>query len=202
MNNIPKIIHQVWVGDKPAPKHWMDTWKEMHPTWGYVLWDNEMVRNYDFVNKDKILKLLGERKFHGVADIVRYEVLSDIGGVALPADSECMLPIDELISIGDYDSFACYEDETKFGDRLTPLMGATKNNELMLRLVEKMRQKETVNEPWIDSGNVFLTEVAKGYDRLMIYPSHFFMFNPMRQTSNPGDKHYCYQYSGTTYDLY
>ena len=25
---IPKIIHQLWIGPKPAPTKFMDTWKE------------------------------------------------------------------------------------------------------------------------------------------------------------------------------
>ena len=28
---IPKIIHQIWIGPKPAPTKFMDTWKEKNP---------------------------------------------------------------------------------------------------------------------------------------------------------------------------
>ena len=28
---IPKIIHQIWIGPKPAPTKFMDTWKEENP---------------------------------------------------------------------------------------------------------------------------------------------------------------------------
>jgi len=40
---IQKIIHQIWVGPKPAPFKWMDTWKKMNPGWDYILWDNKKV---------------------------------------------------------------------------------------------------------------------------------------------------------------
>jgi len=40
---IPKIIHQVWIGPKPAPLKWMDTWKKFNPDWEYVLWDNKKI---------------------------------------------------------------------------------------------------------------------------------------------------------------
>lgn len=30
--NIPKIIHQIWIGTALArPKHWMNTWRDMNP---------------------------------------------------------------------------------------------------------------------------------------------------------------------------
>ena len=33
--SIPKIIHQLWIGPKPAPTKLMNTWKEKHEKLGY-----------------------------------------------------------------------------------------------------------------------------------------------------------------------
>ena len=32
---IPKIIHQLWIGPKPAPTVFMNTWKEKHEPLGF-----------------------------------------------------------------------------------------------------------------------------------------------------------------------
>ena len=34
--SIPKIIHQLWIGPKPAPINLMNTWKEKHPDFEYI----------------------------------------------------------------------------------------------------------------------------------------------------------------------
>ena len=40
---IPKIIHQLWIGDKPRPAGPMHRWKEMNPNFEYFLWDEKMI---------------------------------------------------------------------------------------------------------------------------------------------------------------
>ncbi len=32
---IPKIIHQIWIGPKPAPTKFMDTWRDKNPDFEY-----------------------------------------------------------------------------------------------------------------------------------------------------------------------
>lgn len=36
--SIPRIIHQIWIGPKPAPTKFMDTWKDKHPDFEYIRW--------------------------------------------------------------------------------------------------------------------------------------------------------------------
>ena len=35
---IPKIIHQIWIGPRPAPEKLMATWKEKNPSFEYIRW--------------------------------------------------------------------------------------------------------------------------------------------------------------------
>ena len=44
---IPKIIHQLWIGTKPAPTNHMDTWKNMNPEFEYIRWSEEELMNRD-----------------------------------------------------------------------------------------------------------------------------------------------------------
>lgn len=47
---IPKIIHQVWEEKtEPLPDFLMElgqTWKEQHPDWTYLFWDEEKIASF------------------------------------------------------------------------------------------------------------------------------------------------------------
>ena len=54
-HKIPKIIHQIWVGDDPIPEHcgrYVTKMKEMHPDWNVKLWGNEV---FELYGEDKYL---------------------------------------------------------------------------------------------------------------------------------------------------
>ena len=44
--SIPKIIHQLWIGTKPAPITLMNTWKEKNPDFEYIFWNEQ-----EFINR-------------------------------------------------------------------------------------------------------------------------------------------------------
>lgn len=201
MAQIPKIIHQVWVGDKKRPDQWMDTWKEFHPDWEYVLWDNKAVRGREWRNQKHLDYMWAWSKWHGVADIIRYEILHEQGGVALPADSECVNPIDELL---EPEFFTCYENEAHFPGRLCPVMGSVPRHPFLDEVIEQLKEKKEVNEPWIDTGNCHLTEVyEKTKEDVVVYPSYYFLPNHrLGGNWNGKDKAYALQFSGTTFGLY
>lgn len=88
---IPRIIHQIWLGPLKPPQDAMDSWKQKHSGWEYLLWteDNlpELVNNQAFLDSDN---------FPQKADILRYEILQQFGGVYMDADVYCLKPIDDL----------------------------------------------------------------------------------------------------------
>src|SRR5450759_397044 len=91
---IPQVIHQIWLGgEPPAPlSTWLDGWQKYHPQWEYQLWTD-----------DNRPKLTNEQAFLRAptpamkADLLRYELLRDHGGVYIDADFECHHTIDDLI---------------------------------------------------------------------------------------------------------
>ena len=96
--SIPKIIHQLWIGHKPAPINLMNTWKEKHPDFEYIYWNEEefVKRDFKFKCQDKIDEI---EEINGKADIMRWEILYKFGGVFLDADSICIEPFDhELLN--------------------------------------------------------------------------------------------------------
>ncbi len=41
MSKIPKIIHQIWIGPKPRPSKFMETWAKKNPDFEYILWNED-----------------------------------------------------------------------------------------------------------------------------------------------------------------
>ena len=74
MTSIPKIIHQLWIGDKPPPTKMMDTWYNMNPEYEYIRWTESLIKEkgIKFVCNKRILEM---EEINGKADIMRWEIL-------------------------------------------------------------------------------------------------------------------------------
>lgn len=203
-----RIIHQCWVGPNPMPQDWMQTWKNKHPSWEFILWDNNRVRDYPFVNKDKIDDLIERGLYHGAADIIRYEALYNYGGFAAEADAVCVNPIDELMDIKE-DCFTSWVQEKKGKSIMTNLLslflGASKGCRLMNEAILGLRMRtKKIKEPWLSTGNLFFTQLVNNLSYpIKIYPSYYFSpthYNGKRYEGT--DKIYSEHYWGTTNKLY
>ncbi|KAA8495534.1 Inositol phosphoceramide mannosyltransferase 3 [Porphyridium purpureum] len=85
--DIPKVIHQIWIGPREAPCVWLDSWRIEYlgrfSGWKYELWSDSEVHSMDMVNRDLYDK---EQKYQCKADILRLELLYKYGGVYIDAD--------------------------------------------------------------------------------------------------------------------
>lgn len=93
---IPKIIHQIWLGKNPFPqkfKRITQKWIQMHPGWQYKLWTDSNVNEISLINKKFFYEStnMGER-----SDILRLEILDQIGGLYVDVDYECLRSFDIL----------------------------------------------------------------------------------------------------------
>ena len=53
MNKIPKIIHQIWGGEKELPKSYQilsETWRRDYPDWQYEFWDDKRINEFVLKN--------------------------------------------------------------------------------------------------------------------------------------------------------
>ena len=174
---IPKIIHQIWLGDQGIrPNLLIETWKNLNPTWEHKIWTEEnMPRLRNQAQFDSVNELAGK------ADILRYELLFNYGGFFIDADSECILPLEDYLI--DNDSFCCWENEiTRTGLMANGYLAATKHNKLIEQLILTIStmpvealQKLPPKASWQVLGPMLLTKLAQNYEKLVVYPSHYFI---------------------------
>jgi len=132
---IPKIIHQIWVGDQSKkPENLMRTWRDNHPNWEYVLWTEKEIEDFGLINKARysIHPMLS-----GKADIARYEILFRFGGFFIDADSISIKPLDDLL---DNSFISVYESE-KYRKNLVAngYIGVEKSSKAMFDMIVRIR---------------------------------------------------------------
>lgn len=92
---IPKVIHQIWVGGPFPEKYlkWQKTVRNLHPGWEYKLWTDADIDQLNLINRDLYNQTNDMRE---KANIARYEILYQFGGVYLDTDIEGIQPLDIL----------------------------------------------------------------------------------------------------------
>lgn len=90
---IPKIIHQIWIGNKENPcQDWTELMREMNPELTYILHGNELIDRY----KDDVLLKIQLKRGAGYSSItnrLRLLLLRDEGGMYVDVDVEPLKPL-------------------------------------------------------------------------------------------------------------
>jgi mannosyltransferase OCH1-like enzyme len=206
--SVPKIIHQIWIGPKPAPINLMNTWKEKNPDFEYIFWNEEEFakRNIKFICQNRINEM---EEYCGKADIMRWEILYRFGGIYIDADSFCVEPIDDILCSN---SFAGWENEIRRNGLIAVgTMGFCVNHEIPRIAIEIIKNNEvsyakTQKRAWQNTGPLLLTNI---YNKLPdkkifnILPSYLFL--PHHYTGEKYNGHgkiYAYQAWGSTFESY
>jgi mannosyltransferase OCH1-like enzyme len=208
--SIPRIIHQIWIGTKPIPIKFMDTWKNKHPNFEYIRWTEQEMEKRCFVSKcqNRIDEM---EEINGKADIIRWEILYEYGGYFFDADSICIEPIDDVLM--KTKCFAGWENENaKPGLIATGTMGFPPKHPLVKEAIEWIKNncvsvEKTGYAAWITVGPCLLTNMYNTgkYTDMTIFPSYYFL--PTHHTGLKYEGHskiYQYQEWGSTkhnYDI-
>ena len=207
---IPRIIHQLWIGDKPAPTNFMDTWRDKNSTFVYMRWNEDLIKKHSniFSCQNRVDEM---EEINGKADILRWEILYQYGGVFLDADSICIEPIDDILM--DTNCFAGWEQEqVRPGLIATGTMGFPAKHPLVKQAVEWIKRnpvsvKETGQRAWLTVGPMLLTNMYNSnylFKREMtIFPSYTFL--PIHCSGleyNGHGKVYAFQEWGSTKENY
>jgi mannosyltransferase OCH1-like enzyme len=97
MATIPKIIHYVWVGEKPLSplaKRCIKSWEKHLPDYELKLWNeanSPMEHHY-------VRAMYAQKKWAFVADYIRFWALEREGGIYLDTDTEVLKPFDDLLT--------------------------------------------------------------------------------------------------------
>jgi mannosyltransferase OCH1-like enzyme len=158
---MPKIIHQIWLGDAP-PIDLINTWKDKNPNWSHILWTEKTLQDWRFHNQDK-LDLMPEPS--GKCDIMRYEILYNLGGLFIDANAPCLEPLDD--SLIQYDCTTILEGSG--GLLNVNFLAAQPRCELMRLCIEEM--DKVASPAWWYVGSAYLTYIVQKYQyRIKVFP--------------------------------
>lgn len=171
---IPKIIHQIWIGDQSKrPTNFMKTWQKNHPDWSYKIWTEKEIEDLNLINKEKF-------DIHptlpGKSDIARYEILLRYGGFYIDADS---ISIRKMNNLRELQFVAAYESERhRPGLVANGYIGCQENSKIMFDMVAYIRnmtlQQASLPGAWKTLGPLPFTHFTKKHE-LNILNSNIFM---------------------------
>ena len=205
---IPKIIHQLWIGTKPPPTKFMDTWRDKNSDFEYIRWNEEEIskRNLKLECTERINEM---EEINGKADIIRWEILYEYGGVFLDADSICIEKVDDILL--SCKCFAGWEHEKlRPGLIATGTMGFPPKHPLVKEAIEWIKMncvnvQKTGKRAWITVGPGLLTNMYNTgkFKDLTIFPSYYFLpIHHTRAEYRGHGKIYAYQEWGSTRNNY
>ena len=158
---IPKVIHQIWLGQKSIPQnyqYYLNTWRQYNPDWVIKIWREEDVIKENFPSMD--LYWLA-RSYQERSDIVRYEILKKYGGLYIDIDIECFANFDELNY--KYDFYTNFEPPAinkKKVSILNAMIGSVPNHPIIIETLETIRKdwdkvEDTFNEKFSNNKSSF-----------------------------------------------
>lgn len=107
---IPKIIHYCWFGKGLMPQsqvRCIEGWKKLMPDYIFMRWDES---TFDY-NKYPIAKYGYEAKRYAlVADLCRFNVLAEYGGVYLDTDVELFQRLDDYLDCSFFSAIELYNE--------------------------------------------------------------------------------------------
>jgi mannosyltransferase OCH1-like enzyme len=173
-NNIPKIIHFIWIGNNIPEKYleYIETWIRYNPDYYFCLW-----------NDNNIPKLVNQELFDNAnnyamkVDILRYELVYFLGGIYIDCDFLCIKNIDNLIN--NLDNFCSHESKEFITNAI---FGFKMGHPFLYNVIENLKYnffsyKNVVNNnsyiPKI-TGPEYFTELCHIFQKLNIFDTEIF----------------------------
>jgi mannosyltransferase OCH1-like enzyme len=103
--SVPKILHYIWLGDKPMHPlmiQWREQWKRLHPSWEIRMWA-EGKNIGELASGTQILKSRHPRLLEQCchlsqrSNVWRYDLVEQLGGVYLDTDFQPVKNIDAIV---------------------------------------------------------------------------------------------------------
>lgn len=164
---IPKIIHQTYKTND-IPEIWREGQQrciDLHPDYEYILWTDEMSRNFIAEEYPWFLKTFDNYKYPiERADSIRYFILNHFGGIYIDLDDGCSRKLDPLLS------FPAFVRRTSPTGVSNDVMGSVPRHPFFQRVMESL---EKYDKNWLipyltimySTGPLFVSVVWKQYKR-------------------------------------
>ncbi|MGZ5302214.1 MAG: glycosyltransferase family 32 protein [Actinomycetota bacterium] len=197
---IPKLLHQIWLGPRPAPTVWTETWREANLDFDYRLWDEDAVGELGLRNDDVYRRYMAEGLYDGAADVARIEILIRFGGVYADADSVALRPLADAPFM-EQGFFAPLEPNVDHPGLVTnAFMGAVPGHGVLTRYVDIVSQVRDLRPMWRLTGPGALTGVLTdtAYPDVVILPAWTFFAKGLSGQTVPGGSPYAQHFWSTT----
>ena len=169
---IPRIIHQIWIGNKEKPCDWMDTWKKNNQDFEYMFWGEKEIDELLLVNRKAYDTLYSQRSFCGAADVARVEILYRFGGIYIDADCECIRKLSDAPFLNKECFFVPMSDKShKISNGV---MGIEKEHHYMKEYMDAIAKVEEFDPPWATIGPKLLTKIV-GLKNPNVIPAKTFL---------------------------
>lgn len=184
MEQIPKVIHYVWMGRAPKSELFnkcYESWKKFLPEYTIIEWNED---NFDINSNLYVKQAYENKKWAFVSDYVRLYVIYNYGGIYMDTDVEVLKPLDRFLI---HSAFSGFESET---DIPTGIMAGAKGNKWYKELLSYYDDKTFINDKGemdLTTNVVVITNITvKDYglirngnfqelkDGLVIYPKEYF----------------------------
>jgi mannosyltransferase OCH1-like enzyme len=198
---IPKILHQIWIGDKSKmPIGHIQTWIDIHPGYEHIIWDEEKIDSLNLINRDKYDIYYKQKCYNGAANVARVEIINKYGGIYLDADSYSTNNMDELLKL---DFFAVYSPNIK-GRVGNAFFGSVPNNKILIDYIKAIGELKKLHPSYKNSGGTTFGLILKKHDKLnSVLPAYSFYLTDRFNNKVPKEgNNYGTHYWGTTHNSY
>ncbi len=192
---VPRILHQIWIGDLPVPAAVAD-WRQHAAIQGYDyrLWQEGDLFSLGLADQPVFAAMLARKDYPGAVDVARYAILAAEGGIYLDCDwfparvdisFHDLLPLTGLTALAEE-----VPRETGLGGLLlaNSFIAAPSGHPALLRLNARMSQPfDLLPEApaWWSTGPLVFTLAARAGSISLAPPT--LIAGSLANTATPGD---------------
>ena len=186
--NIPKKIHQIWIGPRVLPEKYVEmtaNMKAMHPDWEYRLWTHEEIFNdlyADDIYLQAYIKDPKTFKWAFITDRIKLLLLRDFGGVYIDVDAKYIKSFDAVMEKLEekhtfFAGMKTYNEQSSLIE--CAVYGAAPNSRL-INLCLDFYQDTRWAHGCMDFSNVIVHNLEN--DALLLNSKYFYSFEEFEQT--------------------
>jgi len=169
MKTIPKIIHYVWVGEKPLTPlalRCIESWKKYLPDYEIKLWNEENSP----MNHPYVKEMHTQKKWAFVSDYIRFWVLEREGGIYLDTDTEVLKSFSDLLG------HSVFFGKTKDGMTAAGVIGAVAHQQCIKDILDAYENDIVFSVERTAPKTITRVLEQKTYEDVQVYDYKY--FNP------------------------